>query len=540
MVATEKRERLGFAIRGTINHVMPYLCRRAAVARYCLLRQQALHKRPRTTPDRTLSLRDCLRRDRWIASKAMEAFDTLTSAPLLAVANLEVGMRGCSARLLDIGGMAVGAGETVGVMGAPGAGKTLLARTIMGLLPPNLAIARGSIRWLGEEISIASERRLERLRGRTLGIMFQSPEQALDPLRSCFCQLAEPFRNSGIGRAEMTAKFAADLRRLGFANPDRVLWSRPGALSGGERQRLLFAIATAQRPALLIADEPTSGLDAELRSELVDMVHARAQAGLATLLISHDRTVMERAAHRVIHMEAGQLVETPPPRPALPRQTSSRNPRTPLLDVSDLRIKRGRNELLRDLSFRVDVGEAVGVTGPSGTGKTSLAHVLVGLLPTAGGKIVLHAMRPDQHPQAVQLIHQDPSSSLNPSMIVGEAIVEPMLLRGLSRKEAEDCLRRLLTSVGLSRELVERRPDALSGGQLQLAAIARAIAADPALLVLDEPTASLSEAAAVAVLNLLHNLLKERCMGAIIISHDVALVRAFCEKVVMLGSPAPC
>ena len=457
------------------------------------------------------------------------------SVPVLVVKDLQVRATGLHEPLLEITGLEIGAGEVVGIIGAPGAGKTILARSIIGLLPPNLAVSCGSIQLQGEDLTTASQVRLDELRGPALAMIFQSPEQALDPLRTCFSQLAEPFRSSGFNRAELLVKFAEDLRKLGFTDPDRVLRSRPGSLSGGERQRVLLAVATARAPELLIADEPTSGLDPALQSGFIDAARARAQAGKATLLISHDETVIERAADRIIFMEAGRLINAQ--RSQLPRLAppKSLSERTPLLDVHNLEIRRDRTTVIRNLSFCVDAGQAVGLVGPSGSGKTSLARVLVGLLPPTAGTIALHATRPRQHPQAAQMIYQDPSSSLNPSMTIGDALMEPMLLRGLTEDQAEDELDLLMSMVGMTRELGKRRPDTLSGGQRQLAAIARALAADPALLVLDEPTASLNNAAAAAALQLIRNLVEARRLGVVLISHDIDLVRAFCETVIDLG-----
>lgn len=462
-----------------------------------------------------------------------------STAPVLAVRDLQVGVYGSSTRLLDITGFDLTGGEVVGLMGAPGAGKTIFARAIMGLLPPGVTIERGSIRLLGEELKIAPDRRLDELRGRILSMIFQSPEQALDPLAPCFYQLAEPFRGSGLTRQELTEKFLEALRSLGFSDPARILRSRPAALSGGERQRVLLAIATARAPVLLIADEPTSGLDPDLQLEFVSTARARARSGLATLLISHDRKVIESAADRIIQMEAGRLVDLQLFRAPFPRPSATNEEPTPLLEVSQLYIQRGQTDIVRDLSFRVNAGQALGVVGASGAGKTSLARVLAGLLPPSSGTISLHVTRPGRHPQVVQLIYQDPASSLNPAMTVGEAVLEPMLLRGLNREDAEDRLENLLTRVGIGRELAKRTPNSLSGGQQQLTAIARALAADPALLVLDEPTASLSEVAAGAVLELLRDLLEERRLGVVLASHDIALVEGFCDTVVTLTLNKP-
>lgn len=457
---------------------------------------------------------------------------------ILRVRNVQVCLRSTGRELLCLEELDIARGEIVGLAGPTGAGKTLTGLAVMGMLPPDAKLSSGEILFEGRNLCALSERQYSDLRGTRLSLVFQSPNEALDPLRTCRVQLEEPLLRHGEGSERNREQILIDsLRRVGFVDTERILRSRPTELSGGERQRILLAMSDLHSPRLMIADEPTSGLDPPLALDFARALRDRAEReGRAALIISHDHQFLGRSTDRIVWLADGRLAAPQHAEPFPSQGRARRSRQSPLLEVREIRksfaSKSGRLAAVDDISFSVGLGEVVGVIGASGAGKSTLARMIVGLTSTESGMIAFAEASGTEGAPA-QLIFQDPRTSLNPSMRLGDAVEEPMLFRKPAA-EARSEAKALFAKVGLDIVLYHRLPREASGGQCQLAAIARALAAEPVLLIADEPTASLDARPAEKVIGALRKLADETGVGVIIMSHDIALISAVCDRVLVL------
>lgn len=458
---------------------------------------------------------------------------------LLHVQGLEIQLRETGENLVTVDDLIVRRGEVVGIVGDPGAGKTSLALAILGMLPPEMRVGGGRILFEGIDLLRVTAREVNALRGRQIAMVSQSPDEALDQLRPSKVQLAEPLRRiPGLDARERRRRIAVKVDTLGFADPDRVMDARPQELSGGERQRVSLALATLLEPALLLADEPTSGLDRTLQRRFTQFVCDGAKRhGRAAIIISHDLRFVEEVCDRVVILKEGRVS---PAREAPIFPEAHPSPAAlaekPVLIVDRLTVERGRRRVLEGVSFELRQGEILGVSGVSGIGKSTLARAVTGLLPADGGTMRLDAaQRPLRAPSAIQMIFQDPSTSLNPHMAIGSAVSEPLLFWHADRHSAQAEAARLLEQVGLGANCFNRRPGTLSGGQRQLAAVARALAARPAILVADEPTASLSREATIRLAGLFRQLSTECRLAILLVSHDLELLSAMCSEALLIA-----
>ncbi len=461
------------------------------------------------------------------------------------------------------------AGEVLALVGASGAGKSLTALSLIGLVPPP-ARALGGVVLLGGDALPGSAAGMRAVRGGRIGFVPQDPAAALDPVRRVGDQVAETLRaHAPLGRHEARERARAALAEVGVVRDDH-----PHRLSGGQRRRALIAMALGPGPRVLIADEPTASLDAPVQVDILDLIdRRRAELGLAVLLISHDLAAVARIADRIAVMDAGRIVETGDARTVLTTSTHpvTRSLRTgpgrarhgpapaasgaPLLEARGLgRTFPGRRgappvRALADIDLAVGEGEVVGVVGTSGSGKTTLGRLLLRLdAPSAGSAWVagvdVASVGGDDLADArrvVQPVFQDPYLSLDPRLSVGASIAEPMAIHrmGGDSRRARRVFRRdrvadLLAAVGLDPSLARRRPAELSGGQRQRVALARALALEPRALVLDEPVSSLDAATGARMMDLLGALREERGLAYLLISHDLAGVAAVCDRVVVL------
>ena len=496
--------------------------------------------------------------------------------PLLHVHDLQAGF----GRTVVVGGIGftLHAGETLGLVGASGSGKTLTALSVMRLLPAG-AWQRGDIDLHDGDavtpLSSLPEQSLQALRGNRLAMIFQEPATSLNPVMTCGAQVAEAVGlHRGLsGQAAQEATLAL-FRKVRLNDPVRMAASYPHQLSGGQQQRVMIAMAISGNPALLIADEPTSSLDVTVQASILDLLRdLQQESGMGILFITHDLAVVERVAHRVAVMDDGRIVEegscdavlrNPQHpvtrrllafRPAAPVATAPISlAGSPLLQVRHLSKSyathggmftrhAGDVAAVSDVSFELNAGETFGLVGESGSGKTTLARLLVRIADPAAGTITfngadwlsLEGRRLRAARRHVQVIFQNPYASLSPRMKIGEAIAEPMRVHGLARgRAAKEKAIDLLRRVGLEAEHYDRYPHAFSGGQRQRICIARALAVQPRLLVCDECVSSLDVAVQAQVLDLLRQLKREEGLTILFISHDLAVVRSMSDRIAVM------
>jgi peptide/nickel transport system ATP-binding protein len=489
----------------------------------------------------------------------------------------------------------VSGGRTMAIVGESGSGKSTIALAMMGLLPAN-ADVRGSIKVGEQEIVDLDKRTLRSIRGRHVSMIFQEPMTALNPVYTVGFQIAEMLRSHlSMSPRRARERAIALLELVEIPEARRRVDSYPHELSGGQRQRAMIAQALALDPVLLIADEPTTALDVTVQAEILKLLRDlrdRIDAGI--VLITHDMGVVADLADDVIVMQRGRIVETGSVRHvynnpvdsytqsllgAVPHLGAARGhdrivvnepapAATPagdeyatapvpgaaehadIIDLRDVAIeypKRNRTPAFRAIdgvSLTVGRGEVIGLVGESGSGKTTIGRAIVGLLPFVEGeaRVLGHDMvgisRRDLGAvrREVSFVFQDPGSSLNPRLPIGESIGEPLRLAKVAKGAALDTrVEELLDQVELSRELRNRYPHELSGGQRQRVGIARALALGPKLLIADEPTSALDVSVQARVLELFQQLQREIGFACLFISHDLAVVEILAERITVLN-----
>jgi peptide/nickel transport system ATP-binding protein len=481
---------------------------------------------------------------------------------LLELEHLSVALRtreGTRAVLRDVS-LQVAEGEAVGLVGASGSGKTMSARAIVRLLPAG-AQASGAIRFAGRSVLDLGREELLSYRASDVAMVFQDPRAHVNPVRRVGDFLTEALvLVLGMSRAEAIAKVTRLLGETGVEEPERRLRQYPHELSGGQLQRVMIAAALACEPRLLIADEPTTALDVTTQSEVMAILdEVRRARGLALLFITHDLDLAAAVCERTVTMREGAIVDERPiargdlpqgPRPTAPASASE----PPALEVDDLRKAfRVRDEdgrrtdflAVDGVSFTVPAGGALALVGESGSGKTTIARMIVGLqAPTAGTIAVLGNPR-SRPPRGArerrtrggeaQIVFQDNYASLDPRQRVGEALAEALDLHfGPAPEDRRRRVAELLESVGLEQGHARALPRSLSGGERQRAALARALAVQPRLLVLDEAVSSLDVATQAQILELLAEIRARTGTAYVFISHDLAVVRRVSDEVLVL------
>jgi len=471
-------------------------------------------------------------------------------------------------KLVDDVSFTLDAGRTLALVGASGSGKSQTCLAPFGLSP---ATAHGSVRLDGDELIGRGETALRGVRGGKVGFVFQQPLTALTPHLRIGAQLREAWTQAG-APPPTRAAMAAALDRVGLDRPLERLDQYPHRLSGGQRQRALIAMAIAHHPRLLVADEPTTALDAVLRAEIMTLLCGLcAERGMAMLLVSHDLATVADHADQVAVMQTGRIVETGPaerllvaPDSDYARALIAASPRldapppmlgavgAPLVDARGISVsfrrpgwRAGKAIAVDGVSLDIAEGEAVAIVGGSGSGKSTLARAIARLGPIDAGTVgwrgaplpERRAMRPRDR-AGLQPVFQDPVASLDPLWTVADIVAEPLrrLRPDLDRQKAAARVEAMLVEVGLDRELADRRPAALSGGQAQRVAIARALGPDPAMLLLDEATSALDVLAAGTILDLLARLQRERGLAILMITHDLAVARRLCHRILVMDA----
>ena len=490
----------------------------------------------------------------------MSAVDVSTDAAadvLVEVTDLTVAFG--SLRAVDGLSFTLEKGAALGLVGESGSGKSTVASALLGLHRGTGAEVGGSVRVAGIDVQEASDADLHRLRGGKAAMVFQDPLSSLDPYYAIGDQIAEVYRvHTRVSRRAARARAVEVLDRVGIPDAVRRSRSRPHEFSGGMRQRALIAMALACEPDLLIADEPTTALDVTVQAQILDLLHTlREETGLGLLLVTHDVGVAAESVDEILVMRHGRAVEHGPvdtvlgapaepytrdllgavPRVDAPRARSAASsaPAEVVLEATGLRREFGRGKrafaAVDDVSLTIHRGETLGIVGESGSGKTTLGRMLVGLLkPTAGEIKPGGGVRPD-----VQMVFQDPVSSLNPRRSVGESIADPLRARGERDEESiRGRVRELLERVGLEGAHYDRYPHEFSGGQRQRVGIARALAADPRVIVCDEPVSALDVTTQAQVVALLGELQRELGLALVFVAHDLAVVRQVSDRVAVM------
>lgn len=460
---------------------------------------------------------------------------------LLTVSQLDIRTR--NRELVRNIAMELEPGERVGLIGESGSGKSLTALAIMGLLPENLH-TDGNIELSGVgKLLSAHDRIMRTVRGRRIAMVFQEPMSALDPLMKVGRQIAEVRRIHGL---EAKPHDVAEL--LQSVNlPESMADSYPHQLSGGQRQRILIAMALACDPDILICDEPTTALDVTVQKHIVELIlRLVEERNTALLFISHDLGLVASTCDRLIVMRNGDIVETGTAEKVLKqpeaeytqmlvRASDLRNPRynihsetssEVLMEAENISRVRGGTTTLAPLSLTLKKHQRLGIVGGSGSGKTTLLKILAGLDKPSSGTVTR------KNNATVQMVFQDPLSSLDPRMRVGRSIAEP--LRGMSRSEQQRRVAEVLAEVDLEADAAQRFPHEFSGGQRQRISIARAIAANPDILLADEPVSALDVSVRSQVMDLLDRLVRTHGLSLVFVSHDLAVVRQLCADVMVL------
>lgn len=501
---------------------------------------------------------------------------TTDSKPLLCVENLVATFPTPAGVVRAVDGVSftVRPRQILGIVGESGSGKSVTSRAVMRMLRSPGQIDEGVIEFRGQDLLTLPEDQMRQVRGRDIAMIFQDPQAALNPVMRIGDQIEEAVRIHGGSPEVARDRMLELLNQVGIPNPEKASERYPHEFSGGMRQRVVIAIALANKPALLIADEPTTALDVTIQAQILDLLRKlRDDLGIAILFITHDMGVVAELCDDVLVMYRGKVVERGPVdkilrapqnpytislmnavphmdsplRPALPSRGK------PALVVENLRIdvNTSRHGFLRKhqpffavdgVSLAVFPGETLGLVGESGCGKSTLSRTIVGInkphsgTVRVGDKDVTAMTKEDRKSvaRAIQYVFQDPFSSLNPRRTAGQSLEEALRIAGVPQLQVRERSAELLARVGLGTQFLDRYPHAFSGGQRQRIGIARALAAEPKLLILDEPVSALDVSIQAQILELLENLQDELGLGFLFISHDLSVVRDISHRVAVM------
>ena len=467
-------------------------------------------------------------------------------------------------------------GETVAIVGESGSGKSVTARTIMGLLTRRAQVSPGArIMLSGKDILKNTAVQMQRLRGNQVSMIFQEPMSSLNPVYTIGSQICEVIQHHNrVSKKEAMARALSLLEEVHIPEPAARLKQYPHQLSGGQRQRVMIAIALANRPDVLIADEPTTALDVTVQAQILELIRElKDKHGMAVILITHDLTIVQQFSEYVYVMQHGEVKEHnrteaifEEPRHPYTRHLLASEPKgvaNPLAEETPIvlegrkvrvsfRLKRGGMfkpdyfdlVAVDDLDLTLRRKETLGLVGESGSGKTTFGQALIRLMPLKGGEVYFNGKpiqnnsRREMQPlrSRMQIVFQDPFSSLNPRMSIRQIVEEGLVVNKIGENAADrlDRVREALSNSGLPTNILSRFPHEFSGGQRQRIAIARAIALEPEFILLDEPTSALDLSVQAQIIDLLRRLQDERGLSYLFISHDLKVVRALCHRVMVM------
>jgi peptide/nickel transport system ATP-binding protein len=497
--------------------------------------------------------------------------------PVLSVHGLSIGLPLGSDREFAVQDLSLSLlpGQCLCLVGESGSGKSVTGQAVMGMIPPSLRHAAGTITFMGQRIlqGPAAEGPGQPRRGRDIGMIFQEPTASLDPIMRIGAQIEEVLAVHGVtDRRARRGRVQALLQAVQIADPVRIAQSYPHEVSGGQAQRVVIAMALAHDPRLIIADEPTTALDVTTQAEVLHLLRGLQKAkGSALLFITHDLGVVADIADHVIVMQHGRAVEegsrdaifANPTHPytrklldALPRRRPLRAPvpdaarPAPVLEAEGVSLtyrtatgflRRSETAAVRDVSLILRRGETHGIVGESGSGKSSLVRCLLhlerfdgvvrvdGQDTQAWGKTLPKAMR-----QRIQIVLQDPYTALNPRQRIGAGIAEAAVIHGASGAEAADRARDLLQMVGLTEQSFDRFPHEFSGGQRQRICIARALATGPDILIADEAVSALDVSIQAQILALFRDLQEKMGFAILFVTHDLRVASAICDDLTVM------
>ena len=474
--------------------------------------------------------------------------------------------------------------EVLGLVGESGSGKSFTALSILDLINIKNLKTDGQIIFNGEELNKLSSKEYQKIRGKEISIIFQEPMSSLNPSMKCGDQISEIIINHEKINKKIAKKKSIELiQKVQLKNPELVFEKYPFQLSGGQQQRVMIAIAIACKPKLLIADEPTTSLDSIVRNDIISLIKSlQNEYSMGVLFISHDLKLVSKFADNLIVLKEGIIIEkgvssqifnspkekytqhlinSIPPKNNRPnRLITSKNKKNkliskvdraihhskiysknPILKVNKLTVFYENIKILSDISFDLFKGETLGIVGESGSGKSTIAKSILGLIEVNNGEILFKNKNRNQISNSVfrkkvQLIFQDPYSSLNPEISIGSSIIEPMIAHKIfgSKYEMECRAIELLNQVGLSKNDYKKFPNQFSGGQRQRIVIARALALNPEVIICDESVSALDVSIQAQILNLLSDLKEKYLFTFLFISHDMSVIKYFTDRLIVL------
>ncbi|MBT7984939.1 MAG: ABC transporter ATP-binding protein [Flavobacteriaceae bacterium] len=474
--------------------------------------------------------------------------------------------------------------EVLGLVGESGSGKSFTALSVLNLINIKNLKSEGEIIFNGNNLNTLSNKDYQKIRGKEISIIFQEPMSSLNPSMKCGDQISEILTTHEKINTKIAKKKSLELiKKVQLKNPELVFEKYPHQLSGGQQQRVMIAIAIACKPKLLIADEPTTSLDSLVKNDIIALIKSlQNEYEMSVLFISHDLKLVSKFVDNLIILKKGLVVEygnsyeifnspkerytqhlinSSPPKNNRPNRLitykTSKNKiiskveresahlkiysKKPVLKINRLAVSYENQKILNDISFDLYKGETLGIVGESGSGKSTIAKSILGLIKIDDGEVFFKNKNIKQIPNSVfrkkiQLIFQDPYSSLNSEMSIGNSIIEPMISHQVfnSKNEMKFRALELLNQVGLSESDYNKFPNQFSGGQRQRIVIARALALNPEIIICDESVSALDVSIQAQILNLLSDLKEKYHFTFIFISHDISVIKYFTDRLIIL------